>query len=392
MKRVNTLAILAFILLIPPEASAQYPSFAAFTPPSKEYVVQSDLIEVTNLPKVPAQGGRGICYAASAAVVLTAENCLKLHEDCTRYTPDKIFSPYGLVKPFGEEDSRSHEPLADEGGSAINALNYAAYDAFGNPSLECSSKDKTMPDFATSDDGSIREYTMWNQVYNIYKNLTNTAQKTDFNCQACIEDFFNTHQTEFSTLKKIFPNIKEQSVSFLRLMREPTYRDFVVKLTVPIKCHRVANKVWLENAGKVDVAVYPPAGGDTTTPGSSGKETGQNKKPGHGNYKEAIAVIKTVLNSGRPLVLEGICLDKNTKGKKCLVLHTVVISGSKTLCDKKNQCLDVLKVINSWGDSWQKEVNDGWVQAKPLLDSTHYAEYMMGWLSDKAQAGQEDSR
>ena len=70
--------------------------------------------------------------------------------------PDKIFSPYGLVKPFGEQDSRSHEPLADEGGSAINALNYAAYDAFGNPSLECSSKDKTMPDFANSDDGGVR--------------------------------------------------------------------------------------------------------------------------------------------------------------------------------------------------------------------------------------------
>ncbi|VFS56335.1 Uncharacterised protein [Raoultella planticola] len=68
------------------------------------------------------------------------------------------------------------------------------------------------------------------------------------------------------------------------------------------------------------------------------------------------------------------------------------LAVAKTLCDKKNQCLDVLKVINSWGDSWQKEVNDGWVQAKPLLDSTHYAEYMMGWLSDKAQAGQEDSR
>jgi hypothetical protein len=37
--------------------------------------------------------------------MLTAENGLKLPEDCTRYTPDKIFSPYGLVKPFGEEDS-----------------------------------------------------------------------------------------------------------------------------------------------------------------------------------------------------------------------------------------------------------------------------------------------
>ena len=85
--------------------------------------------------------------------MLTAENGLKLPEDCTRYTPDKIFSPYGLVKPFGEEDSGSHEPLADEGGSAINALNYAAYVAFGNPSLECSSKDKTMPDFADNDDG-----------------------------------------------------------------------------------------------------------------------------------------------------------------------------------------------------------------------------------------------
>ncbi|HDT3905637.1 TPA: hypothetical protein QHM69_003678 [Raoultella ornithinolytica] len=238
MKRVNALAILAFILLLPSEASAQYPAFAAFTPPSKEYVVQSDLSEVTNLPNVPEQGGRGICYAASAAVMLTAENGLKLPEDCTRYTPDKIFSPYGLVKPFGEEDSGSHEPLADEGGSAINALNYAAYVAFGNPSLECSSKDKTMPDFADNDDGGIREYTMWNQVYNIYENLTNTVQKINFNCQACIENFFHTHKTAFSTLKKIFPNIKEESVSFLRLMREPTYRDFVVKLTVPMKCQR----------------------------------------------------------------------------------------------------------------------------------------------------------
>lgn len=59
MKRVNALAILAFILLLPSEASAQYPAFAAFTPPSKEYVVQSDLSEVTNLPNVPAQGGPG---------------------------------------------------------------------------------------------------------------------------------------------------------------------------------------------------------------------------------------------------------------------------------------------------------------------------------------------
>ncbi len=83
-------------------------------------------------------------------------------------------------------------------------------------------------------------------------------------------------------------------------------------------------------------------------------------------------------------MLEGICLDKNTKGKNvwcCIPLSLAVAKRSVT---KKNQCLDVLKVINSWGDS-AKEVNDGWVQAKPLLDSTHYAEYMMGWLSDKAR-------
>ncbi|NYY79993.1 hypothetical protein DMH17_15095 [Raoultella planticola] len=74
------------------------------------------------------------------------------------------------------------------------------------------------------------------------------------------------------------------------------------------------------------------------------------------------------------------------------MLHTVVISGSKTLCDKKNQCLDVPEGYQQLGRLTAKEVNDGWVQPKPLLDSTHYAEYMMGWLSDKAQAGQEDSR
>jgi hypothetical protein len=80
MKRVNALAILAFILL-PSEASAQYPAFAAFTPPSKEYVVQSDLSEVTNLPNVPAQGGRGSAtppLRQSCLLQKTASNYLRI--------------------------------------------------------------------------------------------------------------------------------------------------------------------------------------------------------------------------------------------------------------------------------------------------------------------------
>ncbi|MGG1928988.1 hypothetical protein ABFY58_23680 [Enterobacter soli] len=93
-------------------------------------------------------------------------------------------------------------------------------------------------------------------------------------------------------------------------------------------------------------------------------------------------IIKSVLNDGRPIALSGICMDKKMRGKSCNNAHAVVISGFKTLCDKNNHCLDVLKVVNSWGDAWQRENNDGWLEAKPLLDSTRYQTATLTWFTD----------
>lgn len=42
-----------------------------------------------------------------------------------------------------------------------------------------------------------------------------------------------------------------------------------------------------------------------------------------------------------------------------------------------------LKVINPWGDKWQAAVNDGWVMAKPLLESTKYRFGTLIWLVDR---------
>ncbi|HBT4773417.1 TPA: hypothetical protein MB352_004688 [Klebsiella variicola subsp. variicola] len=140
---------------------AEIPVLKEFTPPPENYNKVNDLFEVTNLPTIPPQGGRGICFVVSVALILTAENCRFLKEDCKTYTSDKIFSPYGLVRRWYTNDSKYMNAYDMDGGSVVNSLNGVIYEGEGTPSLECTAKSKTMPGFIDSDDNAKKEVIMW---------------------------------------------------------------------------------------------------------------------------------------------------------------------------------------------------------------------------------------
>lgn len=378
---VKILPPFALFILFINSAYAAYPAIEAFTPPPKSYNVKTNIIEVTNIAKIPSQGGRQICYAVAASVFLNAENCRVSKLDCKHLTPDSLFSPAGLVLDGIGDDPEGKKIYAGEGGSPFNSIKVVIYESYSSPSLECTSKEKTMPEFAQNDDGVEKEFAMWEEMLNLYKKISKHAKTIDYGCDECAQGFYNKYKVEFSKLKTIFPLLEDKPSTFLRLMKEHTFRDFVVRLTVPSVCRRAKNLAFFEKSNSLDVAIYPGVNGETNARLMSGIHDSLKTT---GNYTESMSIIRGALAVGKVLIIEGICLSKYAKDGTCKDGHVAVISGAMTVCNNQNnKCTELLKVINSWGDKWQAAVNDGWVMAKPLLESTKYRFGTLIWLVDR---------
>ena len=74
------------------------------------------------------------------------------------------------------------------------------------------------------------------------------------------------------------------------------------------------------------------------------------------------------LRKNKPVLFPKLCMTVDAKNA-CTSGHSIVISGYKKVCSG-SVCKDVFKVQNSWGESWQKANNDGWVDADILVNNT----------------------
>lgn len=380
---VKVLAPFVLVFLIYNPAHAVFPEIKAFTPPPESFNIKKNIVEVTNLAKIPPQGGRGICYAVTASVFLNAENCRISKMDCKNITPDKIFSPYGLVLYGIGDDPNGKKTFTSEGGSAYNAIINVIYESHYSASLECTSKEKTMPGYANEADGVLKEYALWEDMLKLYKKLSKESKSIDYQCDECTQKFYDKYKNDFIRLKEIFPLIEDKPSRFVRIMQQPTYREFVVRLTVPSICNRAKYAAFFEGTQNLDVATYPGINGETNVRLIKNVEQPDQSLKTLGNYTESMKTIRKVLSDGKVLALEGVCIGKYKNNKTCDDGHTVVLSGVMTVCNNKSQCTDLVKVINSWGDEWQAHVNDGWVLAKPLLETTKYRFGMLTWLVDR---------
>ena len=98
------------------------------------------------------------------------------------------------------------------------------------------------------------------------------------------------------------------------------------------------------------------------------------------SYDEAVEQIKKVLDTGTALGMN-LCTDKIPQGNLSdCAGHALVVSGFRKSCKTvaactlsaddpqlKELCRDMIQIHNPWGADWQSMNNDGWVDARTLI-------------------------
>ncbi len=392
-----------FILLLLSSSNSLAVNYVAFSKIDPSFTETKDLKEVTNLPQTLSQDSLGICAAFAAGYILDATNCRtqkvqnpktkQLEEqDCSKLNPQKAFSRIDLAR-YSQEipektQFRSYYNKIVEGGSTNAILENIFRKERETVSHECSSIDKILKTFG--DDKSLEEAQIgsWRNLKRTYDKLQGKAK-----CTSCELDLVSTARSELS---QDF-SINKSNTEILNAFAEDTYDKFLAKILIPDSCTKADLMVNLNDTDKLSLKSFPPNELATT------------------DYDNSIKTIKEVLNKRVPIAVNNVCLgddfnEKATQRKAelihkqgsrirsttslsttqenfaCSKPHSVVISGYRKICKdatKEDTCRETLKIQNSWGETWQKEHNDGWVDARSFMDRTAYLGQNLTWIEDK---------
>jgi hypothetical protein len=76
-----------------------------------------------------------------------------------------------------------------------------------------------------------------------------------------------------------------------------------------------------------------------------------------------------ILKKNKPVYLTNLCIEKISTNE-CNSLHALVVSGYKKVYQSSNpnKRKELFKLHNSWGEDWQKQNNNGWVDADILVN------------------------
>nr|BFD61395.1 hypothetical protein BdHM001_00760 [Bdellovibrio sp. HM001] len=341
-----------------------------------QYVVEPGTqAQLTNMPRVRSQDSFGICYAFAASVLFDEANCAnKQGTDCASMSDDQKVSPIDLarfsVNLSEDKDSRdrySYEGLK-EGGSAALAL-YNAKNTQHNARESCAPFDHLVAKTKDPNEAQKIELAMWKKFQDSYE----TYKKKSKECVACGLEYATAKSQE---LKDQF-NLKTSNQEILQAFAQDTYNKFLDTLLVPEKCWEWRDAIELN--GGWGLKTYPQVGEKS-------------------DYNQMLAMIKKNLANKRPMAF-AFCTQepltvksikecneaKNASGTITGFGHEVVIKGYRRVCKVNagkttKECYDAVQVQNSWGQSWQNENDDGWVDAKQLLDRSFYEKQTLTWL------------
>ncbi|MBV2168032.1 MAG: hypothetical protein KUL82_04915 [Bdellovibrio sp.] len=338
---------------------------------SSEYKpVANSVVQVTNMPRVRSQDSFGICYAFAASVLYDEANCAaKNVADCSAVPDQEKVSPLDMarfsVKVDGGQDSTdrfNYEGLR-EGGVAALAL-YNSLEVQMNAKESCAPFDQVVSKTKDPVEAQKIEMAMWKRFqdsYEAYKRKT----------RDCVECGLEYARDKAQELKDNF-KLKATNQEILQAFAQESYAKFLDKMLVPEECWDFKNSLSLKGSWRL--GIYPE----------------NNEKT---NYDKMLAKVKEVLSQKRPLAIsfctqeplqaknQKACAEaKDTVGNIVGAGHEVVIKGYRRVCNAKNKCYDALQVQNSWGESWQNANDDGWIDAKELLDRTFYEGQSLTWL------------
>lgn len=325
----------------------------------------NSVIKVDNMPAIKSQDTLGICFAAAASTLLSAENCrYKKISSCSSIPEKEMFSildlsQYGWSVGGGTADSSSTYEI--HAGGEISKVTWKVGELIGSAaSEECMSIDKALSKLGgAKGEGLKAQQVFWESLKAKYESLKKK-------CPTCTAEMYssggNDQADELANFVSQNLNLKRTNQEVLKAFSQDSYEKFLYDILLPAQCVRAAGQANFAAWDHVQVLKYPDRG--------------------KGNYAGAIKQIKDTLNSGRPLGLDGICLEK-VPTNDCKQKHALVIAGYRTVCNQKNECHETVKVVNSWGQRWQEKNDDGWIDARAVLDSTLYKEGVLSWFADK---------
>lgn len=352
------------------------PSWGAFglNPFSNEFKPKAEtLLQVTNMPKVKSQDSIGLCYSFVASTMIDEANCVaKKISNCAGISDDEQASPLDMARysqklseDVDNSDRFNYEGI-QEGGSAAFALYNAGFRTQSIVKESCAPFDQVVSKISDPAKTQKTELEMWQKFQNVY----NAYKRKEKECAQCAVEYATATAND---IKQNF-NLKASSQEILKAFAEDSYGKFLDKILIPDNCWDFKNQLSLK--GQWKMKTYP-----------EGNQTS--------NYEKTIEKIKEVLGRKRPISI-GFCTQtplqvkssdacgKITKdGQPTGEGHAVVIKGYRRVCNSQNRCYDALQVQNSWGESWQNSNDDGWVDAKELLNRSFYEPGSLAWLDPK---------
>lgn len=342
-------------------ASQAFANNLGFVPVSSDYKKSiSDEAVVTNMAPVRSQDSLGICYSFVAGTIIDTVRCKIKNTDCSKLPSDQKASVLDLGR-FGITSDK--DPSVNKGESHYDFK--GIYEG-GHPALildrlkrsgsYVSEKCAPFDQIVNKSDSHLRNLEMLDASWSRLQSTYNNYKSKERDCPTCAADFAST---AIDDIRQDF-ELKSSNTQILKAFAEESYSKFLDKLLVPEECQTNWRKM-LRYPSTVEAEHFP-------------KEDKKNY------YEETMKKIKEVLKMDLPMGLS-FCMDSGASSlKSCKNGHGVVITGYRKFCKAPNNCREALKVQNSWGSQWQKDNDDGWVDAKVILDRSGYEKASLTWM------------
>lgn len=325
----------------------------------------SDSIEISGMPKVRSQDSTGLCYSFVASTLLDRQTCMDLRRaDCENLDDSLRASPLDVARYKNDPDKGSDPNIPDSyqgissGGKIAITLEHALRSS-QMVSEQCAPFHQFVATHKDFKQRSMLELSQWRRLQDLYEKYN------DLKCPTCD----NERVSAVEDLRQNF-GIQTSNEEILRAFGEKTFAIFLDRILISDECRLLGTTGVTLN---YKVKEFPI------------KALSADKS----GYEKTIEKIKEVLKTQTPMGVS-FCVEKEIS--RCVVnnspemageSHAVIIKGYRRVCKSKDKssCYDAIQIQNSWGQQWQTENNDGWVDAKELLDRTRYLPGALTWLS-----------
>lgn len=323
--------------LVPVYSKGDDQSFALLKPDVVYVEVNNSKIVIPNMPAYKTQDDLGECRAFSLATIIQKFTCDKWKSDipdCKNPPADSAISYIGMMVYTNNRDNAKSIEFNQKNISGMYEIISNLAKSGNKLILEsCKPFDKMVNNFSTTGQvGLDKRDKFFSYLKDLYESRKRNTEANIADCPECLAEI-NINiglNADLSNLKKA--------------LTKKNYNEFIYSLFFD-SCKMESFPASFSPRDYPDDKTFA--------------------QPSDIKNK-----VKEGLSKGKPVLFPALCFEKAEDGT-CASVHSIVIAGYKKSCHpvEKNNCRELFKVHNSWGASWQKANNDGWVDADILVQN-----------------------